>query len=217
MYYDVVFRYACCVLRFALIISISKNYSFQLLTRWTNLKATLANAGPGGACYPDFYPFSVREICQHMGLYVFHGVAPSPQIERKFKPQREDKVHGNDFIYTSFGPRHRQSKAFFACQDPAIDAPQRSTYPNWKVRPLITWLNFICPMVWLLGLAFSVDEMTMGFKGKYKDKLRITYKAEGDGFQADALCQEGFTYQVYMRNDPAPCKYLKQGLSPLHS
>ena len=57
----------------------------------------------------------------------------------------------------------------------------------------------------------------MRFQGQYKDKHRITYKAEGDGFQADALCDEGFIYQVYMRNDPAPKKYIKQVLSPLHS
>ena len=57
----------------------------------------------------------------------------------------------------------------------------------------------------------------MRFQGQHKDKQRITYKAEGDVFQSDALCDEGFTYQVYMRNDHAPKKYLKQGLSPLHS
>ena len=56
----------------------------------------------------------------------------------------------------------------------------------------------------------------MRFQGQYKDKHRITYKAEGDGFQADALCDEGFTYKVHTPNDPAPNKYLKQGLSPLH-
>ena len=57
----------------------------------------------------------------------------------------------------------------------------------------------------------------MRFKGHHKDKKGITYKAEGDGFQCDALCEAGFTYQVYMRNDPAPRKYLKEGLSPLHA
>ena len=56
----------------------------------------------------------------------------------------------------------------------------------------------------------------MLFKGYHHDKLRITYKAEGDGFQVDALCDDGYCYQVYMRNDPAPKRYLKQGLSPLH-
>ena len=78
-------------------------------------------------------------------------------------------------------------------------------------------MTYIFPSLWLLACAFSVDEMTMGFKGHHRDKKRITYKAEGDGFQADALCQDGFTYQIWMRNDRAPAKYLKEGLSPLHS
>ena len=59
--------------------------------------------------------------------------------------------------------------------------------------------------------------MTRRFKGQHKYKQRITYKAEGDGLQADALCDGGSTYRVYIRNDPAPKKYLKQGLLPLHS
>ena len=46
-------------------------------------------------------------------------------------------------------------------------------------------------MVWLLWLEISVDDMTMGFKVKHKDKLHFTYKNEGGGFQADALFQEG--------------------------
>ena len=58
--------------------------------------------------------------------------------------------------------------------------------------------------------------MTMRFKGHHHDKLRITYKAEGDGFQADSICDDSYCYQVYMRNDPDPKKYLKQGISPLH-
>lgn len=67
----------------------------------------------------------------------------------------------------------------------------------------------------MLGVAISIDEMTMGFQGRHKDKKRITYKAEGDGFQCDALCQEGYTYQFYMWNDPSPEKYRRY--SPLHA
>ena len=55
----------------------------------------------------------------------------------------------------------------------------------------------------------------MRFQGKHVDKRRITYKNEGDGFQADALCQDGLRYQIFMRNNPAPLKYIKEGLSPL--
>ena len=195
--------------------------SFCQMKNWTNCKASLADAGRDGTCYPDFKEFSTHEIRQHLGLYVLQGLCPSPRVEMKFHSQQQDKVHGNDFVYRSFGPnaerRHRHFKAFFACQDPRIDPPPREKEPNWKVRPLLKWINFIFPALWMLACAFSVDEMTMGFKGQHKDKKRITYKAEGDGFQADALCQDGFTYQVFMRNDRAPAKYLKKGLSPLHS
>ena len=70
---------------------------------------------------------------------------------------------------------------------------------------------------WLLGVVSSVDEQTMVFKGNHADKLRTTYKKEGDGFQCDAFCQDGYTFTFYFRNQPAPKKYLDQGLSPLHS
>ena len=34
--------------------------SFELLTKWTNLKATLAGAGKSGTYYTDCVPFSVE-------------------------------------------------------------------------------------------------------------------------------------------------------------
>ena len=158
---------------------------------------------------------------QHIDLYIFNGLAPSPRVEIKFKPQRADVVHGNDFIYQAFGPnaerRHRRLECFFVCQNPVIDIPSRDEYPNWKIRPLIKWINYISPRAWLLGKSIFIDEMTICFQGHHRDKLRITYKNEGGGFQCDALCDDGFAYQVYFRNDPAEDKYLKMGMSPLHS
>ena len=43
----------------------------------------------------------------------------------------------------------------------------------------------------------------MGFQEKCQHKLRITF-IEGDGFQADELAQERYTYRFFMRNDPPP-------------
>ena len=57
----------------------------------------------------------------------------------------------------------------------------------------------------------------MRFQGRHRDKRKITYKNKGVGFQYDVVYDDGFCHQVYMRNDPAPKKYLKMGLSPLHS
>ena len=49
-------------------------------------------------------------------------------------------------------------------------------------------------LAWSLGCDISVDEQTIGFQGKHSDKLCITYKAEIDGFQCDALCESGLTW-----------------------
>ena len=98
-----------------------------------------------------------------------------------------------------------------------IKAPSKEKFPNWKIRPFIKWINYQCPWAWQLGCSVAVNKMTMRFKGHHRDKLHITYKDEGDGFQDDDLCDDGYCYQVYMRNDPAPKKYLKQGIYPPHS
>ena len=100
------------------------------------MKSKLAGAGEGGSCYYDWKPFSARELRQHFGLYLFNGLAPSPRVEQKFKPQSQDPVHGNEFIYHTFGPNsercHRRFKTFLAIQDSAISTPSRKKYPNWK-------------------------------------------------------------------------------------
>ena len=159
----------------------------------------MVGAGEGGSCYHEYKPFSSRELRQHLSLYIFNGLSPFPRVENKFKPQIKDPVHGNDFIYHSLGPnaerRHRHFKTFLAIQDPGIETPSKKKYPNWKVRPLLQWMKYVFPLIWILGVSFTINEMTIGFQGMHADKRKITYKAEGDGFQCDALCDNGFCYQ----------------------
>ena len=50
-----------------------------------------------------------------------------------------------------------------------------------------------------LGSSLSIDEETMGCKGRHPDILRINYKKEGDGFQCDALGSDGYTYTFFFR------------------
>jgi hypothetical protein len=135
-------------------------------TKYTNNKAISCQAGAGGAIYRKFKPFSMVEIRQHLRLYIFNGLAPSPQVEMKFQAQTSNPVHGNDFIKSAFGPgakrRHQHFKCFFAVQDPLVLPPARKKKPNWKFGPLIKWLNFIMPRARILGRIFSVDEQTIG-------------------------------------------------------
>ena len=81
------------------------------------------------------------------------------------------------------------------------DPPAREKYPNWKICQLLAWMNFIFPTAYLLGIKVAIDKMIMSFQGIHIDKRQITYKAEGDGFQADALDDEGYCYQFYIQNN----------------
>ena len=70
---------------------------------------------------------------------------------------------------------------------------------------------------WRLGRNNSGDEQMIRFQGRHSDKLQITYKAEGDSFQCDALADSGFTWTFYFHNQLAPEKWTKLGYSLLHS
>ena len=181
----------------------------------------MMNAGNPGYAYPDFKPFTPREIEQHITLYFLQWIAPVPQANMRFKSQRDDPIAGNDLVARVFGKnggrRHKHFKCFFTLTNPLKVPPPRSENPNYKVYTLLRHMQIVCAEAWDPGVDFSGDEQTIGFQGAHADKLRINYKAEGDGFQTGALCENGYTFAFYFRNQPAPSKYLKQGLSPLHS
>ena len=63
------------------------------------------------------------------------------------------------------------------------------------------WIEFTFPLIWMIRVTISIDEMTMNFKGHHKDRIRMSYKQEGYGLQADASFQKGYTYQIFMCND----------------
>ena len=48
-------------------------------------------------------------------------------------------------------------------------------------------------------------------------KAESNTKKTGDGFQADSLCCNSYTYIFYFWYQPAPKKYLDKGYSPLHA
>ena len=42
----------------------------------------------------------------------------------------------------------------------------------------------------MLGVIFYIDEITIPFKSHHVDKIRMTYKADGDGLQIYGLFQK---------------------------
>jgi hypothetical protein len=164
----------------------------------------------------------VEEIERHVGLYFLNGLSPSPQLEMKFSTQYGDPVNGNDLCNRVFGGskglrRHKMFKALFCLTDPKNEVPKRSDDPNYNIGRLMRHMQLVSQEAWDPGPDLAIDEQTIGFQGRHADKRRITYKAEDDGFRCDALCNEGYTFSFYFRNQPSPKTYLQQGLLPLYS
>jgi len=95
-------------------------------------------------------------------------------------------------------------------------ADEQQKNPMWKVQSLIDQLNYRARKHWIPGKWVAIDEQTIGFKGRSGMKLRISYKREGDGFQCDALCDEGYMFLFFFRHGDPPKigrEYNKFGLS----
>ena len=48
-------------------------------------------------------------------------------------------------------------------------------------------------LYWYLAQNFRINEKTIGFQGRHKDTLWITFKYSGNGFQVDDVCDHGYT------------------------
>ena len=71
--------------------------------------------------------------------------------------------------------------------------------------------------MWVPGKWVAIDEQTLGFQGSLEMKLQISNKREEDGFQYNAVCNEGYTYSFYFRHRPPPNvggQYKDMELSP---
>ena len=76
--------------------------------------------------------------------------------------------------------------------------------PMFKVEKIIQELENNSKSKWDCGCVLSIDEQTIGFQGHHQNKLRVTYKRIGGGFQCDALCERVFTIVFRFRHDNVP-------------
>ena len=118
-----------------------------------------------------------------------------------------------DYFVTSLPPYLHQFSSISGGNCIKLD---HKVHPMYKVDPLLVHTQVISMRVWRLGRDISGDEQMLGFQGRHADKLHITYKAEGDSFQCDAICDTGYTWMFYFRNQPAPWKWLHVGWWQYH-
>jgi len=61
---------------------------------------------------------------------------------------------------------------------------------------------------YLPGKSLSLDEETAGCKARCALVTRIKNKKEGDGFQCDCVCEDGYTFTFWFRCDNLPATQL---------
>ena len=174
-------------------------------TTWTNIKAILANIGQKKNLYPTFVSFTYKDIEQHITLYMLQGIASAPHQHFRLEYHGTDPGHGNDFVWQHMGHNlshcNRNFKCFFTNKYPYLTKPPRKACPNFKLLPFLIDLSQVIQEAWEFGNNTYVDEQTIGFQGQYSDKLWINFRNTSDVFQADCLCEDGYTFSFqFLKN-----------------
>ena len=207
---------------------ISPEFVKRCMVDTTNARAAAEGAGFGGTQYNDWEPFNLAEMNKMIGLLFVNGLSPRPRIKMWFEPY---PIFGNTFIGGAMHKprtggrralhgmrRWAQFRRFMCMFDFRQDARKETAKnPLWKVQHLLDELNENAWRLWIPGKWVSIDEQTLGFQGRSGIKLRISYKKEGDGFQCDAVCDDGYTFSFYFRHgDPPtlPAEFKDSDLSP---
>ena len=194
---------------------ISPEFVKKCIVDTTNARAAAEGADVGGSIYNDYEPFDLAEVYKMIGLLFVNCLSPRPRVNMWFE---RHPIFGNNFIAGAMNrqlpqgrravPGYRRWKHFrrFMCMFDFREDAKKETAKNplWKVQRLLDELNDNAAKMWIPGKWVSINEQTLGFQGRSALKLRISYKKEGDGFQCDAVCDNGYTFAFYFRHGDAP-------------
>ena len=167
---------------------------FMQMKDGTNQYASSKGAGSDDH-WSEFKPFSLDEIIKGCGLFVRNGLAPVPEMERVFDDPLTSFVFGDArasevFPGTGVGGskrRFRQFRSFLHIQCESernwvktneegefVRLDPRTAGPLAKLEPMLSYCRGKWQTSWLPGVNLSLDEMTMGFKGRCALVTRTT-------------------------------------------
>jgi hypothetical protein len=110
--------------------------------------------------------------------------------------------------------RYKKWKCYFGVQDPRKELQAQKLTPTFR---LILYMQKVSMVAWDMGEIVFCNEQYVGFTGNCQEKQRINYKDVGDGFLANSIFQDGYTWNFYIWIDPPPKHYIDQGYSPTHA
>lgn len=165
--------------------------------------------GAGGSSFPEYNALFARQggfqqsdVNCLFALLLQNGLHPCPDILLWLKDPEKDEIWGDERVRKHWGTGGRATlkllRSLFHLSPPVSRGVNVSD-PLFKLNPFLNKLKANCEKLWWPGQFLSLDEQTIGFRGRSCHKLRIKYKKEGDGFQADALCEQGYTWSWVFR------------------
>ena len=177
-----------------------------------------ASEGAGTRTYKDWAPFDVCEMIYKMfGMLCLNAMSPKLQFKYWFFTSGESKIFGNDFFAKALEKKvmggriisaKQQWKHFcrFMCMYDFCQDPKKlhKKDPLWKVATILDELWKNSQRCWLPGKCLAIGEQTIGFKGAHGLALCISHKREEDGYQCDAVCEDGYTFSFYFHHNDAP-------------
>lgn len=204
---------------------------FSFIRESTNEYAAAKGAGSSDH-YPEYKSFSVAEIVCCFGLLLRNGLNPYPQMDKMFEDPAMSFVWGDErarkalpgigcggparrfnqfrsFCHVqSYSPNKKSGQYVWTVTDASSgefkDIALEAAGPMNKLEPMLSYCRYKWQHGWLPGKMLSLDEMTMGFKGRCAMVTRIKYKKEGDGFQCDCICEDGYCFTFWFRCDRPP-------------
>ena len=85
-----------------------------------------------------------------------------------------------------------------------VRLPFETIGPLYKVEPMLSNARLHWERGRRPGKNLSLDEETQHSEARSSNKQRIKHKAEGDGYQCDAIADRGYTYTFWFRCDKLP-------------
>lgn len=188
------------------------------LRKNSNLYATGVKEA-GANTYLGFNSFDDEDIEALFTVLFMNGLHPMYDMEDWFVDPNSSPIYGDERVRRLFGSncrrRWKEVRTMFHISDPFYQNKGEKRGKLGKLQELEQHMKTLCEKLWRTGYKGSLDEQTIGFSGRSALKIRIKCKAEGDGFQCDSYCEEGYTFTWEWRmEDHAP---FFEGCSPLHT
>ena len=81
------------------------------------------------------------------------------------------------------------------------------------MRPFVQWMNYLFPLIWLLGDSFAIDEMKIGFQGMHtvapSPRMEQKFKLQSQ----DPVHGNDFIYHTFDPNSEFRHRHFKNFLA----